>query len=277
MNDTMNNTVYHDNQYLSLVKHILENGVVKDDRTGTGTYSIFGYQMRFSLENNVIPLLTSKKMHIRSIIYELLWYLQGNTNIKYLNDNNVTIWNEWADENGDLGPVYGQQWRAWYDSQSEQYIDQIANVINTLKNNPNDRRMIVNAWNVGQINKMALPPCHLLFQFWSANGKLSCQLYQRSCDVGLGVPFNIVQYSILTRMIAQITGLEANEFIWTGGDVHIYKNHIPKLHEQLNRTPYPSPQLELDSNIININDFKYESFKIVNYQSHSIIKMEVSI
>lgn len=288
----MNSTIYHDFQYFELVNKILNTGIEKDDRTGTGTYSIFGHQMRFTLENNVIPLLTSKKMHTKSIIYEILWYLQGSTNIGYLNENGVTIWDEWADDRGELGPVYGYQWRKWPTitgtriemvdgiktiSPVTKHVDQIATVIDTLKRNPNDRRMIVSAWNVGQLQSMALPPCHLLFQFWVGNGKLSCQLYQRSCDVGLGVPFNIVQYSILTRMIAHVTGLEPGEFIWTGGDVHIYKNHMSQLTEQVTRDPYPSPQLELNPNVNNIDAFQYNDFKIINYNSHPRIKMEVSI
>lgn len=290
---------YHDNTYLDLVKDVLENGVKKDDRTGTGTISVFGRQMRFRLDNGTIPLLTTKKMHTRSVIYEILWYLQGNTNVKYLQNNGVRIWNEWANENGDLGKVYGHQWRKWesykivnegeviiHDSNNKtlidakvkcELIDQIANVIKQLKENPNDRRIIVNAWNVGQLDEMALPPCHAFFQFYVANNKLSCQLYQRSCDVGLGVPFNIVQYSILTHMIAHVTGLEAHEFIWTGGDIHIYNNHVDALQDQLKREPYPSPRLLLNENVKNIDDFKYEDFKIVDYECHPTIKMEVSV
>jgi len=284
--------IYHDYEYLKLVADVLENGVDKGDRTGTGTISVFAREMRFSLENGTIPMLTTKKMHTRSIIHELLWYLQGNTNIKYLQDNGVRIWNEWADENGDLGPVYGAQWRKWPVPESAiidyevdppvasikwKHIDQIADVINKLRNSPNDRRIIVSAWNVGQIDEMALPPCHYAFQFWVGDGKLSCLLNQRSCDVGLGVPFNIVQYSILTHMIAQITGLEVGEFIWRGGDVHIYKNHIEALSEQPFRTPYPSPRLILNKDVKEIDDFKFEDFEIVDYECHPAIKMEVSV
>lgn len=290
-----------DATYLELVKHILDNGAQKGDRTGTGTLSVFGYQMRFDLSGGQIPMLTTKKMFTRGIIHEILWYLQGATNIKYLTDNNVHIWDAWADDDGDLGPIYGKQWRNWehinqrrrYSSASVSHndgsethydvdihrtsIDQIAQIIEQLRTNPTDRRIIVNAWNVGEVDEMALPPCHLLFQFWANNGKLSCQLYQRSCDVGLGVPFNIVQYSILTHMIAQVTGHEASEFIWTGGDVHIYNNHIEMLNEQLEREPYPTPTLRLNQAVKEIDDFCYEDFFIVGYQSHKPIKMEVSV
>jgi thymidylate synthase len=288
----MNKKQYHDTAYTNLVRHVLDRGVHKSDRTGTGTISTFGYQMRFDLSDGTIPLLTTKKMHIRSIIYELLWYLQGASNIKYLRDNDVTIWDEWADENGDLGPVYGVQWRKWrseprcsinYNTDPTKaeiewsHIDQIADVIQRIKTNPDDRRMIVSAWNVGEIKQMRLPPCHLLFQFYVVDGKLSCQLYQRSCDVGLGVPFNIVQYSILTRMIAHVTGLTAHEFIWTGGDVHVYLNHIEQLKEQIIRKPYPSPKLKLNPLVNEINDFTYYDFHIVEYEHHPAIKMDVSI
>ena len=299
---------YHDHAYLDLIRDILEEGIVKEDRTGTGTISLPFQQMRFNLSDNSIPLLTTKKMHTRSILYEILWYLRGDTNIKYLNDNNVTIWDEWADENGDLGPVYGAQWRRWtkrtikhvsdngYYSQQDdgsrlQYgaaviikeIDQIAQVIDQLRNNPDDRRIIVNAWNVGEIDEMALPPCHAMFQFWSAplqgsdKRQLRCHLYQRSCDVGLGVPFNIVQYSILTHMIAQVTNHVATEFVWTGGDVHIYKNHKEQLLEQVQRKPFPSPTLRLNTERTEIDDFTYEDFIIEGYESHPLIKMEVSV
>ena len=283
---------YHDEPYLQLLQHILDTGVQKGDRTGTGTLSVFGYQMRFDLSGGKIPMLTTKKMHIRSIIYEILWYLQGNTNIGYLNDNNVRIWNEWADENGDLGPVYGAQWRKWrkYDHATVDYsgdppvctphfkeIDQIAQVIEQLKNNPNDRRIIVSAWNVAQIDDMALPPCHLLFQFWAHDNKLKCQLYQRSCDTFLGVPFNIVQYSILTHMIAQVVGMEASEFIWTGGDVHLYNNHLEQAKLQLTREPYPSPTLWLNPEVTDINDFTYEDFMVEDYECHPTIKAQVSV
>ncbi len=285
-------TKYHDDTYLKLLSDVLNTGVQKGDRTGTGTISIFGPQMNFDISGMSIPMLTTKKMHVRSIIHEILWYLQGNTNIKYLNDNNVRIWNEWADENGDLGPVYGAQWRRWpkyigseidYStdppsiSEKFEYIDQIANVIETLKTNPNDRRLIVSAWNVGQLNEMKLPPCHSYFQFWSKNNKLKCKLFQRSADTLLGIPFNIVQYSILTHMIAQVVGMEATEFIWTGGDVHLYNNHLEQAKLQLTRKPYPSPTLKLNPNVKEIDDFKYEDFEIVGYESHPTIKAKVSV
>lgn len=286
-----NGRKYHDYEYLALVEHVLEEGTPKQDRTGTGTISLPFQQMRFDLSNNSIPLLTTKKMFTRGVIYELLWYLRGDTNIKYLNDHNVHIWDEWADENGELGPVYGYQWRKWpkyaetndYVSPIEldEEVDQIANVIDTLRTNPDDRRMIINAWNVGQIDEMRLPPCHLLFHFYSreiSNGRaLSCHLYQRSCDVGLGVPFNIVQYSILTHMVAQVTGHVAEEFVWTGGDVHIYRNHVEQLEEQLKREPFPSPTLKLNPDVKEIDDFTFEDFEILDYQCHPTIKMEVSI
>lgn len=291
---------YHDNEYLDLVEHVLARGVKKSDRTGTGTLSVFGYQMRFDISDGTIPLLTTKKIHTKSIIHEILWYLQGNTNVSYLQENGVRIWNEWADENGDLGPVYGKQWRKWestkvtgpdwditehdedtitiYDTKVLQKThDQIADVIHRLKTNPTDRRIIVSAWNVGELEDMALPPCHAFFQFWSDGEDLSCQLYQRSCDVGLGVPFNIAQYSILTRMIAQVVGLHPKEFIWSGGDVHIYTNHISALEEQLTRDPYPSPYLNLNRQVDDIDKFTFEDFSITDYQSHPTIKMEVSV
>ncbi len=264
-----------DRTYLDLVERVLQDGRQKGDRTGTGTISVFGHQMRFDLSDGKIPLLTTKKMFTRGIIQELLWYLQGNTNINYLLDHDVHIWDEWADENGDLGPVYGKQWRAWEHAGEE--IDQLGIVIDQLKNNPNDRRMIVCSWNVGQLPQMALPPCHAFFQFYSVDGELSCQLYQRSCDIGLGVPFNIVQYSILVHMIAQVTGHTAGEFVWTGGDCHIYNNHIEQLERQTERKPYPSPTLRLNPEVTNIDDFRFDDFEIENYQSHLGIKMEVSV
>ncbi len=263
--------VYHDHTYMSLVKDILSKSDRKDDRTGTGTMAVFGRELRFNLRDNIIPLLTTKKMHIPSIVHELLWYLKGDTNIKYLQDNGVRIWNEWADENGDLGPVYGYQWR------KAGGIDQIATVIDTLRTNPMSRRMIVNSWNVADLEKMALPPCHALFQFYVADNKLSCKLTQRSCDVGLGVPFNIAQYSILTCMIAHITGFYPGEFIWSGGDVHIYENHFSQMLTLNGRRAYPSPTLWLNPDVTEIDDFTYEDIKIQNYKHHKAIKMEVSV
>lgn len=262
-------------QYLDLLRHVLENGTPKNDRTGTGTLSVFGYQMRFNLEEG-FPLLTTKKLHIRSIIYELLWFLRGETNIKYLNDNKVTIWDEWADENGDLGPIYGYQWRSWT-APDGRIIDQISQVVESIKNNPDSRRHIVSAWNVGELDKMALPPCHILFQFYVANGKLSCQLYQRSADIFLGVPFNIASYSMLLMMMAQVTGLRPGEFIHTLGDAHIYNNHLEQVKLQLTREPYPLPALRLNPNVKSIFDFKFEDFEIVNYQAHPHIKGEISV
>ena len=262
-------------QYLDLLDHVLQNGTVKEDRTGTGTKSVFGYQMRFNLEDG-FPLLTTKKLHTKSIIHELLWFLKGETNIKYLQDNGVRIWNEWADENGDLGPVYGSQWRSWINAKGET-IDQISQVIDSIKNNPDSRRHIVNAWNVGEIDNMALPPCHILFQFYVANGKLSCQLYQRSADIFLGVPFNIASYAMLLSMVAQVTGLKPGEFVHTLGDAHIYLNHIEQVKEQLSRTPYSLPQLEINKEVKSIFDFTFEDFKIKNYNSHPHIKGEIAI
>ncbi|MDK2908949.1 MAG: thymidylate synthase [Bacteroidales bacterium] len=262
-------------QYLDLLRHVLENGTPKNDRTGTGTLSVFGYQMRFNLEEG-FPLLTTKKLHIRSIIYELLWFLRGETNIKYLNDNKVTIWDEWADENGDLGPIYGYQWRSWT-APDGRIIDQINQVVESIRNNPDSRRHIVSAWNVGELDKMALPPCHILFQFYVANGKLSCQLYQRSADIFLGVPFNIASYSMLLMMMAQVTGLRPGEFIHTLGDAHIYNNHLEQVKLQLTREPYPLPALRLNPNVKSIFDFKFEDFEIVNYQAHPHIKGEISV
>lgn len=280
------NPVYHDNQYLELVSHVLTHGVSKPDRTGTGTKSVFGKQMRFDLSDDTIPLLTTKKMHIRSIIYELLWYLQGTGNIKYLKDNKVSIWDEWADENDNLGPVYGVQWRGWpcfSQSGLKGKIDQIAILINTLTINPDSRRMLINAWNVGDLDKMALPPCHYSFQFYTTlnpftkKRSLSCLVNQRSCDIGLGVPFNIVQYSILLRMIARVVDMTPGYLIWSGGDVHIYNNHISALEEQLTRNPYCSPTLEIARNVESIDDFRFEDFVISGYESHPTLKMEVSV
>ena len=262
-------------QYLDLCKHVLTTGTKKEDRTGTGTVSTFGYQMRFDLAEG-FPLITTKKLHLRSIIHELLWFLNGDTNIKYLQDNNVRIWNEWADEDGNLGPVYGHQWRSW-PARDGSTIDQIAELIHTIKNNPDSRRMIVSAWNVGDIPDMALPPCHCLFQFYVADGKISCQLYQRSADVFLGVPFNIASYALLTYMIAQVCDLEVGEFIHTFGDVHIYNNHIEQVELQLTREPKPLPQLVLNKDVKDIFSFKYEDFEIVNYEAHPHIKGVVSV
>ena len=259
-------------QYLDLLRDIMENGVDKMDRTGVGTRSVFGRQMRFDLSKG-FPLVTTKKVHLKSIIYELLWFLKGETNVKYLQDNGVRIWNEWADENGELGPVYGSQWRNW----NGEGIDQIAQVIETLKTKPNDRRMIVSAWNVGKIHEMHLPPCHMMFQFYVANNKLSCMLYQRSCDMFLGVPFNIASYALLTMMIAQVCGLEPGEFVHTLGDTHIYHNHFEQVKEQLSHTPYPLPQMKINPNVKDINDFKYEDFELVNYQSYDTIKAKVAV
>lgn len=262
-------------QYLDLLSHILENGNEKTDRTDTGTKSVFGYQMRFDLQKG-FPLLTTKKLHTRSIFYELLWFLKGDTNIKYLHDNKVTIWDEWADENGDLGPVYGKQWRAWQGVDGK-ITDQISQVVNQIKNSPDSRRMLVSAWNVGEVEQMALPPCHIVFQFYVANNKLSCQLYQRSADVFLGVPFNIASYALLTQMIAQVCGLEAGEFIHTLGDAHLYLNHLEQARLQLSRTPYELPKLSLNPEVKDIFDFKYEDIIIENYVSHPHIKAEVAV
>lgn len=262
-------------QYLELCEHILENGIEKKDRTGTGTISVFGYQMRFDLDEG-FPLLTTKKLHLKSIIHELLWFLNGDTNIKYLSENGVRIWNEWADENGDLGPVYGHQWRSWPDGKGGT-IDQITQVVDQIKKNPNSRRLIVSAWNVADVNEMALPPCHCLFQFYVAEGKLSCQLYQRSADVFLGVPFNIASYSLLTMMIAQVCGLKPGEFVHTFGDTHIYLNHIDQVKLQLTRTPKTLPSMEINPKVQSIFDFNYEDFQIRNYDPHPHIKGEVSV
>lgn len=262
-------------QYLNLLEHILQNGNNKSDRTGTGTRSVFGYQMRFDLEEG-FPVLTTKKLHLKSIIYELLWMLNGDTNIKYLNDNGVGIWNEWADEKGDLGPVYGKQWRSW-EGANGQTIDQITDVVNSLKRNPDSRRHIVSAWNVADVDKMKLPPCHLLFQFYVADNKLSCQLYQRSADIFLGVPFNITSYSLLTMMMAQVTNLKPGEFIHTFGDAHLYKNHLDQAKLQLTREPKNLPSMLINPDVKDIFKFKYEDFQLVNYDPHPHIKAKVSV
>jgi len=262
-------------QYHDLLKHILENGTKKSDRTGTGTISVFGYQMRFDLAKG-FPLLTTKKIHLKSIIYELLWFLKGDTNIKYLNENGVRIWDEWADQNGNLGPVYGHQWRSWT-SADDMVTDQISNVVNLIKKDPDSRRIIVNAWNVGDLSKMALTPCHALFQFYVANGKLSCQLYQRSADTFLGVPFNIASYALLTMMIAQVCDLEYGEFIHTFGDVHLYTNHIDQAKLQLSRTPRELPEMKINKNVKDIFSFVYEDFELINYHPHPHIKADVSV
>lgn len=262
-------------QYLELLDRILTEGVKKDDRTGTGTYSVFGHQMRFDLQQG-FPLLTTKKLHLRSIIHELLWFLKGDTNVKYLQDNKVRIWNEWADENGDLGHIYGYQWRSW-PAPDGKHIDQIKEVIDSIKNNPDSRRHIVSAWNVGDLDKMNLPPCHILFQFYVAGGKLSCQLYQRSADSFLGVPFNIASYAMLTMMMARTTGLQPGEFIHTLGDAHIYLNHVEQCKTQLQREPKELPAMVLNPKIKNIFDFKYEDFELRNYNPHPHIKGKISV
>jgi thymidylate synthase len=262
-------------QYLDLCKYVLENGTFKEDRTGTGTISTFGYQMRFNLSEG-FPLLTTKKLHIKSIIHELLWFLNGDTNVKYLQENGVRIWNEWADEEGNLGPVYGHQWRSWTGADGET-VDQISVLIDQIKNNPDSRRLLVNAWNVGDIDKMALPPCHCLFQFYVADGKLSCQLYQRSADLFLGVPFNIASYAILTYMIAHVCDLEPGDFIHTFGDVHIYKNHLDQVKLQMERDVRPIPKLVINPDVKDIFDFKFEDFSLENYDPHPHIKGVVSV
>jgi thymidylate synthase len=261
--------------YLDLLSHVLRHGVEKSDRTGTGTISVFGYQMRFDLAKG-FPLLTTKKLHTRSIIHELLWFLQGSTNIDYLRDNKVTIWDEWVDERGELGPVYGYQWRSW-PAADGRYIDQMTQVVESIQNNPDSRRHIVCAWNVGDIDKMALPPCHVLFQFYVADGKLSCQLYQRSCDIFLGVPFNIASYSLLTAMMAQVTGLQPGEFVHTLGDAHIYLNHLEQVKLQLTREPRPLPVLKLNPEVKSIFGFRYDDFSIEGYDPHPHIKGEIAV
>ncbi|WP_018623818.1 thymidylate synthase [Kangiella aquimarina] len=262
-------------QYLDMMRHVLENGEDKGDRTGTGTRSVFGYQMRFNLQDG-FPLVTTKKLHLRSIIYELLWFLNGDTNIKYLKDNGVSIWDEWADDNGDLGPVYGEQWRSWKKPDGTT-IDQISNVLHQIKNNPDSRRLMVVAYNPGVADEMALPPCHSLFQFYVANGKLSCQLYQRSADIFLGVPFNIASYALLTHMVAQQAGLDVGEFIWTGGDTHLYSNHFEQAKEQLSRQPLPLPTLNIKRKPDSLFDYQFEDFEIVGYESHPHIKAPVAV
>ncbi|MBN1925622.1 MAG: thymidylate synthase [Prolixibacteraceae bacterium] len=262
-------------QYLNLLQHILDNGTPKNDRTGTGTLSTFGYQMRFNLEDG-FPVVTTKKLHLRSIIHELLWFLNGDTNIKYLQENGVRIWNEWADDNGDLGHIYGYQWRSWPDYTGG-HVDQITELIKAITRNPDSRRMIVSSWNVGDLPNMNLPPCHAFFQFYVAEEKLSCQLYQRSADSFLGVPFNIASYALLTMMVAQVTGLKPGDFIHTFGDLHIYNNHIEQVKLQLTREPYPLPQMKINPDVKSIFGFKYDDFELVNYQAHPHIKGEVSV
>lgn len=262
-------------QYHDLLKHVLENGAKKDDRTGTGTISVFGYQMRFNLQEG-FPLMTAKKLHLRSIIHELLWFLQGNTNIKYLNDNKVTIWDEWADEEGNLGPIYGYQWRSWPTADGK-HIDQISQLIDLIKKNPDSRRMMVSAWNVGLIEQMALPPCHVLFQFYVAEGRLSCQLYQRSADIFLGVPFNIASYALLTMMVAQVAGLKPGEFVHTFGDAHIYSNHLDQVALLLSRDTRPLPQMKINPAIKDIFGFKFEDFELSGYDPHPAIKATVAV
>jgi thymidylate synthase len=262
-------------QYLDLLDHVLKNGVRKEDRTGTGTLSVFGYQMRFRL-NDGFPALTTKKLHLRSIIHELLWFLKGETNVHYLRENKVTIWDEWAREDGELGPVYGYQWRHW-PKQDGTTIDQITRVVDSIKKNPDSRRLIVSAWNVAQLEEMALPPCHLLFQFYVANGELSCQMYQRSCDIFLGVPFNIASYAMLTMMMAQVTGLRPGEFVHTLGDAHIYLNHIDQVKLQLTREPFPLPVMKINPGVKDILGFRFEDFELTGYQAHPHIKGDIAV
>lgn len=262
-------------QYLDLMQHVLDNGTQKHDRTGTGTISVFGYQMRFNLQEG-FPMVTTKKLHLKSIIHELIWFLSGDTNIKYLKDNGVKIWDEWADEDGNLGPVYGSQWRSWPKPNGEK-IDQIAQIINTIKNNPDSRRIIVSAWNVAEVENMALPPCHAFFQFYVADGKLSCQLYQRSADIFLGVPFNIASYALLTMMVAQVCGLEYGDFIHTLGDAHLYNNHIEQANLQLSRDTKPLPKMHINPAVKDIFDFKFEDFTLENYDPHPHIKGAVAV
>jgi len=262
-------------QYLDLMRHVRENGTFKSDRTGTGTYSVFGYQMRFDLADG-FPLVTTKKCHLKSIIHELLWFLQGDTNVRYLQENGVRIWDEWADENGELGPVYGYQWRNWPAPNGES-VDQIAKLVEMIKNNPDSRRLIVSAWNPALVDQMALPPCHALFQFYVADGKLSCQLYQRSADIFLGVPFNIASYALLTLMVAQVCDLEPGEFIWSGGDCHLYANHLEQADLQLSREPLPLPTMKLNPQVKDLFGFRFEDFELVGYEAHPHIKAAVAV
>jgi thymidylate synthase len=262
-------------QYLDLLDHVINNGAEKRDRTGTGTISVFGYQMRFNLGEG-FPILTTKKMHLKSIIHELLWFISGDTNVKYLNDNGVRIWNEWADKDGNLGPVYGYQWRSWPAADGTK-VDQLSELINNIKKSPDSRRLIISAWNVGEIQKMALPTCHVIFQFYVAAGKLSCQLYQRSCDIFLGIPFNTASYALLTLMIAQVTGLKPGDFVHTLGDAHIYMNHIEQVKLQLGRRPFPLPKMEINPAVDDILKFRFEDFTLRNYEAHPHIKGEISV
>jgi thymidylate synthase len=262
-------------QYLDLLDHVLKTGTEKTDRTGTGTISVFGYQMRFNLQDG-FPLLTTKKLHLKSIIHELLWFISGNTNIRYLNENGVKIWDEWADKDGNLGPVYGYQWRSWPAADGKK-IDQLTDAISAIKKSPDSRRIIISAWNAGELEKMALPPCHVMFQFYVADGKLSCQLYQRSCDIFIGIPFNIASYALLTLMVAQVTGLKPGDFIHTLGDAHIYLNHIEQVKLQLTRKPYPLPAMIINPSVTDIFKFRYEDFTLENYTAHPHIKGDISI
>jgi thymidylate synthase len=262
-------------QYLDLLDHVMKTGIAKSDRTGTGTISVFGYQMRFDLQKG-FPMVTTKKLHIKSIVHELLWFMAGDTNIKYLNDNGVKIWDEWADKDGNLGPVYGHQWRSWPSANGKTY-DQLSQVVDSIKNNPDSRRHIVSAWNVGEIEKMALPPCHVLFQFYVSDNKLSCQLYQRSADIFLGIPFNIASYALLTLMIAHVTGLQPGEFIHTFGDAHIYLNHVEQVKLQLSREPYQLPEMKINQAVKDIYKFRFQDFELTGYQAHPHIKGEVAV
>ncbi|MEQ1440436.1 thymidylate synthase [Fontimonas sp. SYSU GA230001] len=262
-------------QYLDLMRHVLEHGAEKSDRTGTGTLSVFGHQMRFRLTDG-FPLVTTKKVHLRSIIHELLWFLKGETNIRYLKENGVSIWDEWADENGELGPVYGKQWRSWPTADGR-HIDQIQLLLDQIRGNPDSRRLIVSAWNVGELDQMALMPCHAFFQFYVADGHLSCQLYQRSADIFLGVPFNIASYALLTMMVAQVTGLRPGDFVWTGGDCHLYLNHLDQAREQLSRAPRPLPTMRLNPDVKDLFAFRYEDFELTGYEPHAHIKAPVAV